>query len=148
MVFANRLQNLDLLIPDHVGRKTGRCFHGGDHQQLKQMVLEHIAQNTRFVVVSSASPHHHLFGNRDLNVIDVITIPDRFEDAVGETKHQHILNRFFPQVMVDSVNLILGKHPMQLGIQLLGRFKVGAKGLLNHKSSAIISQKRRLDTSV
>ncbi len=49
-------------------------------------------------------------GDRDLHMIDVFLVPKRFEYAIGEAKHQQVLDRFLPHVMVDAVRLILCKR--------------------------------------
>ena len=38
----------------------------------------------------------------DLDVIDMIPVPQRFEHAVGEAEHQDVLNRLLSEIMVDD----------------------------------------------
>jgi hypothetical protein len=35
-----------------------------------------------------------LLGHGDLDMVDVVSIPNRFEDRVSEAKHEDVLNRF------------------------------------------------------
>ena len=50
-----------------------------------------------------------ILGGRDLHVVDVVAVPDRLEDAVGEPQHQDVLHGLLAEVMVDAIDLMLGK---------------------------------------
>ena len=64
------------------------------------MILEHVSQNPGRVVVSPSSTYHHLFGNRDLHMVDIITIPDGLKDAIRKTQSENILYRLLAEVFV------------------------------------------------
>src|SRR5439155_18782056 len=49
------------------------------------------------------------FGGGDLNVIDVLTCPDRLEDAVGEAEHEDVLDGLFAEVVIDPEDLVLAE---------------------------------------
>ena len=49
------------------------------------MVLQHVARGSAAVVVTTARADTEFFGDGDLDVVDVTTIPERLEDRVGET---------------------------------------------------------------
>ncbi|MNM96985.1 hypothetical protein D3C81_1094800 [compost metagenome] len=65
-------------------------------------------------------------------MVDVVVVPERFEQAVGEPADQDVLHRLFAQVMVDAVDLPLAHHLQQAGVERLGAGQVGAKGLFHH----------------
>src|SRR3546814_18822889 len=44
-------------------------------------------------------------GGRDLNAMDMVAIPYRLEQAVGEAQHHDVLDRLLPEEMVDAVDL-------------------------------------------
>ncbi len=71
------------------------------------MVLEHVPEHSGLVVVRAAGAHQVLLGDGDLHVIDVVAVPDGLEDAVGESQDQDVLHRLLPEVVVDSVDLVL-----------------------------------------
>ena len=48
-----------------------------------------------------------LLGHGDLKMINSVTIPELFENRVGEPEHQNILYCFFSQIMVDAEHLVL-----------------------------------------
>src|SRR5262249_23138043 len=63
------------------------------------------------VVEAPAAAHGERLGHRDLHVVDVIAVPDWFEQPVCEPKHQDILHRLFPQVVVNAINLVFFQEP-------------------------------------
>jgi hypothetical protein len=56
--------------------------------------------------------HIDLLENADLDVIDVIPVPNRLEDAIQEPEIQNVLSSVLSKIMVYAINLILLKHPM------------------------------------
>ena len=61
----------------------------------------------------------------------MIAVPQRLEDAVGEAQHQNVLDGFFAEEMIDAVDLVLGQHLEDLGVESPRRGKVMPEGLLN-----------------
>ena len=61
------------------------------------------------VVVAGAALQPQALGHRDLHVVDVLAVPDRLEDAVGEAEDQDVLDRLLAQVVVDAVDLALAE---------------------------------------
>ncbi len=51
------------------------------------MIRNHIAQRPRRVVITAAQFDAELFGDRNLHVVNKITVPNRLENAVAETKN-------------------------------------------------------------
>ena len=49
------------------------------------------------------------FGGGDLYVVDVSAIPERFNNAVGKTKNQNVLDGFFAEIVIDTVDLLFGE---------------------------------------
>ena len=80
-------------------------FHCGECQQLQQVVLNHVPQCARFVVIRGAIRDTGRFCSRDLHLLDVTPIPDRLEDPVRKAEYQKVLNGFFSQVVVNPVDL-------------------------------------------
>ena len=70
-------------------------------------------------------------GRRDLHVVDVAAVPDRFEDAVGEAKDEDVLHRLLGQVVVDAVYLPLVEGRAHHGVQRPGAFEVAAERLFD-----------------
>ena len=70
-------------------------------------------------------------GDVDLHVIDVVTVPDRLEEAVGETEGQYVLGRLLAQEVVDPEDLFLVEEPVHQVVERPGAGQVGAEGLLH-----------------
>ena len=77
----------------------------------KQVVLEHVAEAAGFLVVPAPMLHAQRLGGRDLNVIDVLTIPDRLDDRVGKPKGEDVLDGVLPEIVIDPIDLFLVKGP-------------------------------------
>ena len=71
--------------------------------------------------------HANLFCYSDLHVIDVIAIPQWFEDRVGKARDQNILHGLFAEIMVDAIDLILVQCLVNLLVEFASRGKVGAE---------------------
>ena len=100
------------------------------------MVLHHVAQRAGLLVERPAPFHTQRLRCRDLHVIDVIAIPDRLEDPVGEPEHQNVLHRLFAQVVIDAEDLVLVEHRVHLVIQVARRIEIVPKRLLDHHAHA------------
>ena len=106
-------------------------LHGRERHQLQQVVLEHVAQHADRVVVRRPMADGQVLGGRDLHVVDVVAVPDRLEDAVGESQHQHVLHRLLAQVVVDAIDLVLGKDVVHLAVEFAGAGQIGAEGFFD-----------------
>ena len=70
-------------------------------------------------------------GYVDLHVVDVVPVPDRLEQPVGEAEGQDVLRRLLPQEVVDAEHLLLGEDLVHRGVELSGAGQVGAERLLH-----------------
>ncbi len=103
-----------------------------ERQQLEQVVLHHVAQRARRVVVAAALLDADRLGDGDLHVVDVAAVPERLEDAVGEAEHQDVLDGLLAQVVVDAVDLVLVEAPAeQLRFSARAEAEVAAERLLD-----------------
>ena len=74
-----------------------------------------------------------ILGDGDLDVVDVATVPDRLEDAVGEPQHLEVLHRLLAEVVVEAEHLRLVEGRGHLGVQLQRRVEVVPERLLDHQ---------------
>ena len=74
------------------------------------MVRHHVAQGASHIEVTAALFHAHRFSYRDLHVVNVVLVPNRFKDAIAEAENQNVLHGLFAQIMVNAENLIFGEH--------------------------------------
>ena len=94
------------------------------------MVLDDVAHGAGFLVERPAGAHAYVFGDRDLDVVDVVLVPDRLEDPVGEPQGKDVLDRLLAEVVVDAVDLGLIEVPLELRVELLGTPEVPPERLL------------------
>ena len=95
------------------------------------MVLEHVPQDARALVERRAVADADRLGHRDLHVVDVAVVPHRLEDAVGEAQDEDVLDGLLAEVVIDPIDLLLGKHREQNAVELPPRLEVVPEGLLD-----------------
>ncbi len=95
------------------------------------MVLDEVAQRARVVVVARATADPDVLGGGDLHVVDVVAVPHRLKQRVGEAHRHQVLDRLLAQVMVDAKDLRLLEDLEQLGVELARRSEVVAERLLD-----------------
>src|SRR5215470_3948282 len=102
-------------------------LHSGERHKLEQVVRYHVTQRTSHIKISAALFHSHSLGHCDLDVVHKAMVPHWLKDAITEAKHQNVLYSFFPQIMVNSENLIFGEDFFDLLVQLFGRLEIVTK---------------------
>ena len=70
------------------------------------------------VVVAGATLEGERLVEGDLDAVDVVAVPDRLEDPVGEAQAGDVLDRLLLEEVVDPVDRALGRR---LGEQLVER---------------------------
>ena len=76
------------------------------------MVLEHVADRSGPLVERGTVLDPDRLGDRDLDMVDELPVPDGLEDTVGEAQRHQVLDRVFAQVVVDAEDLVLGEVPL------------------------------------
>ena len=128
---VQRLQHLDLLVPHRLGGEVDRRLHRGQRDELEEVVLDDVADGAGTLVVVGAPFDPERLGDRDLHVVDELTVPDRLEDPVREAQDQHVLDRLLTEVVVDPEDLLLGEVPVDDLVQVLRGLEVVAERLLD-----------------
>src|SRR5438132_12820580 len=104
------------------------------------MIWHHIAQRSGALVVSAALFDAYRFRRGDLNVIDVATIPNRFENSVAKTKNQNVLHRLFAKIMIDAINLAFTEDNANLLIEFFCRWQIAPKRFFDDHATPMISR--------
>jgi hypothetical protein len=68
----------------------------------------------------------------DVDLGDVVAVPYRLEDRVGQPENQQVLHGLLGQVVIDAEDLLLGEVLLQGRVQLQRRLQVAAEGFLHH----------------
>ena len=129
---AYGLDDFGLLGADGIGIEGDRRLHGRHRQQLEHVVGHHVAQRAGLLVELAAALDADGLRRRDLDMVDVLAIPQRLEQAVGEAQRHDVLDRFLAEEMVDPIDLMLLQRLQDLGIERLGRRQIVAERLLDH----------------
>jgi hypothetical protein len=80
-------------------------------------------------ITAAADPD--VLGRGDLDVIDVVAVPHRLEQGVGESQRHQVLDGLLAQVVIDAEDLVLLEDLQQLRVQRPGRGQVIAERLLD-----------------
>ena len=91
---------------------TGGSMHE-QAQQLEHVVLHEVAQRAGAVVVARAAADADVLGRGDLDVVDVVAVPERLEEPVGEAERQDVLDRLLAEVVVDAEDLAARRRPLR-----------------------------------
>ena len=103
------------------------------------MVLHHIPEYARLVVVTAAALDIDCFANVELDIVNIFVVPQRFEHAVGKAEGEQILHGFLTEVMVDAVDLAFIPVPENGFIQIERGLQVGAKGFFDNNALPAIT---------
>ncbi len=99
------------------------------------MVLSHVPQRSRVIVIPAALFHPDGFTERNLHVCDMFVVPERLKKRIRKTDDFDILNHFLPEVMVDAINFLFLKYLTDLLIQLFGRLQIVSERFFDHEAS-------------
>ena len=121
-----------LLVAHGRGLERRGQFHAHVGQHLHEVILEHVADHTRLVVILATGLHTHGFGGRDLDVVDMRGVPERREHPVGHAEGQQILHRFLAQIMIDAIDLVFAPVGQQGAVERHGRIQILAEWLFDN----------------
>ena len=103
-----------MFVAHFIGVEGDRRLHGGHREELKKMIGNHVAKCAGGFVKAAAMFDAHGFGGGDLHMVDVIAIPERLDDAVGEAEDHDVLDGLFAQIVIDAVDLVFGEDLLQI----------------------------------
>jgi hypothetical protein len=107
------------------------------------VVLHDVAHGARLFVEAPSPLDAEVLRHRDLHALHVQTVPQRLEEAVGETEVDQIVDRRLSQVVVDAEDRLLVERLMQDPVQLASRCEVAAERLLQHDAAALGTTRTR-----
>ncbi|KAH3659324.1 hypothetical protein OGATHE_006208 [Ogataea polymorpha] len=114
------------------GNAVANSRHLGVHfHHLEQVVLHHISNDTDGIKISTSSLGSERLLEGDLDRLDEVVVPAGRQKVVGEPERNKVLHHLFPQVVVDSVQLVLAPEWGQLLLQRLRRGQIVAERFLD-----------------
>ena len=138
IVNAECFEDLSFFGAQVLGIEAEGLFHSGEGEQLQQMVLDDVAGCTHAVVVACAGADADVFGHGDLDVVNVVRVPERFKHLVGETHCQDVLHGFLAEVVVDAEHCVGREDCLHDGVQFACAFKVVTEGLFDDHAAPTV----------
>mmetsp|Transcript_17395 Transcript_17395/g.52121 ORF Transcript_17395/g.52121 Transcript_17395/m.52121 type:complete len:381 (-) Transcript_17395:766-1908(-) len=125
-------QHLHLLVADVLRVQADRGLHGEQRQDLQQVVLDDVTDDAILVKVPAAPLCAEILTEDDLHVPDIFPVPERLKEQVGKPQDREVLDQLLPEVVVDSVDLLLAQMLVQILAELLEGLAVPAERLLHN----------------
>ena len=127
----HRAEHLVLLLADRAGLQRSWRFHRHEREHLEQVRHHHVSVRAGRFIERDALIERQRLRHVDLHMVDVIAVPDRLEQSVGESEGKNVLRRFLAEEVVDPEDLLLGKGFVQRRVEDAGTCEVGAERLLH-----------------
>lgn len=111
-------QDLDLLISNVLSAESDGSLHGENGENLQQMVLHHISDDTNVVEVATSALSAERLLEGDLHVGNVVLVPHGGQELVAEPQNVQVLDHLLTEVVIDSEDLRLLPQGSQALLQL------------------------------
>ena len=98
---------------------------------------DHVAEGAGLLVEAGAARDGERLGDVDLDVVDVISVPDRLEEAVGEAQGEDVLDRLLAEEVVDAEDVRLAEDGVHGRVELLRAREIDAERLLDDDARAL-----------
>ncbi len=131
----DRTEERNLGVLDRSRLAARGSLHRGRSDDLHQVVDHDVAERADRVVEMPAVLDAEVLGHRDLDARDVVAVPDRLEQGVGEPEEEDLLEAHLPEVVVDPVQLGLVDRLVQLVGERAGGVAIVAERLLDDHAS-------------
>ena len=109
--------------------------------------MNHIAHLTGLVEVTPTAFNPDFLSNGNFHVIDSAVIPVVHKQGVGKAQRQQVQNRFFTQIVVNTINLALFKIFAHLVVNLAGSFQRSAQRFFHDDARRFSVQLRFTQTA-
>jgi hypothetical protein len=102
------------------------------------VVLDHVAQAPGGFVEGTSSLHPELLGQGDLDAGDVVPVPDRFEERVGETEVQEVHAFLFAEEVIDAEDRRFRERGAHDAVEFACRGEIAAERLLDDDACVVV----------
>ena len=103
---AHRLKNLGLLVMHEAIVAARGRLHGEQRDDLDQAVLDDVAQAAGALVEGAAAVDAEILRQRHLDARDVVAVPDRLEERIGEAEVEDVHDRLLAEEVIDAEDRI------------------------------------------
>ena len=137
---AARAEHLELLGGDVLGGELERLLHRHQRHHLKQVVLQHVADDAVLIEVAAAPLGRRRLLQDHLHARQVLAGPHSAEALIGEAQHHQIHHELLAQIVV---HVVRGGAPQQRELleQRAAARQVLAEGLFQDEA---LAHRRRL----
>ena len=90
------------------------------------------------VVERAAALDAEVLRHGDLHALDVVAVPERFQERVGEAEEHHVVHRPLAEVMVDAEDRRLVEGAEQDPVEFLRRGEVAAERLFDDDAAPLV----------
>src|SRR6266550_2157473 len=101
------------------------------------MILNHIADCAGLIIERASALNSKVLRHSNLYALDLIAVPERFQNRILEAEEDHVVHRPLSQVMVDAEDVLLIEGAEQDPIKLLCGGEVVTEGFFNDDASAV-----------
>ena len=136
------VENLQGLGDERIGVEGRGRLHGHETEHLEEVRHDHVTERTHPLVKLGATLDRQCLRHVDLDVADVVAVPDELEDPVGETQGQDVLHGLLTEKVVDPVNLRLVEDAVHRLVEFARRFQVQPERLLQDDARPLVQPGR------
>ncbi len=133
----HRLEDLQLLGGEGLRVERRRRLHRDEAERLEEVCHDHVAERPGALVEAGAASDRERLGHVDLDVVDVVAVPDRLEQAVREAQREDVLHGLLAEEVVDSEDLRLVEDAVNRVVQRASGLEVGPERLLEDDARAL-----------
>src|SRR5262245_18204320 len=101
------------------------------------MILHDVADRTRLIIKSAPPLDTEVFGHGDLHTLDMVAIPEGFQERIGEAEEEQVVHRPLAQVMVDAEDRLLVEGAKQGTVERLRREEIVTERFFNDDTRAV-----------
>src|SRR5262249_43237033 len=87
-------------------------------------------------IEAAAALNSEILGHGDLDVLDIVPIPERFHEAIREPEHQHVVYWFLSEIVIDAKNRRFVKNLVEYLIEISRRGEIASEGFFDDDARA------------
>ena len=112
-------------------------LHGEEGDDLKEVILDDVAQTACGFIKCAAGSDSEGLRQSDLDVGDVVAIPDGLQKSIGEAEIEDVHDRFLGEEVIDAEDRVFGEDGAGDAIEFAGRGEVATEGLFDNDAGVL-----------